>query len=109
MGDYQHQWLVKTAEFYGITVEEAKDRYRKVTEQRDNPSDPICVGCAKRPEELACYTSLGPFGEGQDYESVTDYVLQEEGTLNETNGHFLCDDCYIKNGQPSSPRGWKAP
>ena len=37
------------------------------------------------------------------------YVLREEGTLNTSNGHFLCDSCYIKAGMPSSPSGWVCP
>jgi len=37
------------------------------------------------------------------------YVLEEEGTLNPVNGHFLCTPCYIAAGMPSSPTGWVAP
>jgi hypothetical protein len=43
------------------------------------------------------------------YNDDADYVWQEEGTLNTSNGHFLCDECYIKAGQPSSPSGWVCP
>ena len=37
------------------------------------------------------------------------FVRREEGTFNIENGHFLCTDCYIAAGMPSSPRGWTAP
>lgn len=65
----------------------------------------ICIGCQKRPSGLDEYT--GP----ADIEEITadDYVWEEEGTLNRENGHFLCTDCYVKAGMPSSPRGWVAP
>jgi hypothetical protein len=38
-----------------------------------------------------------------------DFVREEEGTFNRSNGHFLCTDCYIAAGMPSSPEGWVAP
>jgi len=82
---------------------------KAVREQRGNPKDPICIGCGKRPGELDCYLFMGPFGGAAPYGSVTDCVINEEGTYNPENGHFLCDPCYIKWGQPSSPTGWKAP
>jgi hypothetical protein len=66
---------------------------------------PICIGCNKQPEELEEYIEAA-----EDHEiSPTEYVKQEEGTYNSLNGHFLCTDCYIKAGMPSSPTGWKAP
>lgn len=34
---------------------------------------------------------------------------REDGTYNPSNGHFLCDRCYIAAGQPSSPTGWTCP
>lgn len=37
------------------------------------------------------------------------YILKEEGTLNPTNGHFLCDRCYIAAGMPTAPNGWVCP
>jgi hypothetical protein len=42
-------------------------------------------------------------------EIVNRWIYENEGTLNTSNGHFLCTDCYIKAGQPSSPNGWRAP
>lgn len=38
-----------------------------------------------------------------------DYVWQEEGTLNQENGHFYCTTCYIAIGMPSSSSGWVCP
>jgi hypothetical protein len=40
---------------------------------------------------------------------VNRYVRNEEGTYNQDNGHFLCTDCYIKAGMPSSSLGWVCP
>lgn len=64
---------------------------------------PICIGCKKTPKEIEEYNS-----------NFTDdppdrYVKENEGTYNQENGHFLCTECYIKAGMPSSPKGWKAP
>lgn len=65
----------------------------------------ICTGCNKRPTEIEEYIEMG------EVEDMTpdDYVWQEEGTLNHTNGHFLCTSCYMDAGMPSSPQGWIAP
>jgi hypothetical protein len=65
----------------------------------------ICIGCNRKPEELIEYQ---PESTGEDL-SADDYVWREEGTLNVTNGHFLCDSCYIAAKMPTSPTGWKAP
>lgn len=64
----------------------------------------VCMGCGKSPEELPCYTDIIEPGE-----DVSDWVWEEEGTLNRANGHFLCDRCYINAGMPSAPGGWKCP
>ena len=105
-------WLEKTAAFYGISLEEARERHRKCIEQADDPNDPICIGCARRPFEIAAYVWAAQ--EDEDAPAPTEddvrrYVIEEEGTLNRKNGHFLCDECYIRNGQPSSERGWVCP
>lgn len=63
-----------------------------------------CVGCGLHPDELDCYTTILQPGEEAD-----DYVWNEEGTLNQDNGHFLCDGCYIAAGAPSAPGGWRCP
>lgn len=65
----------------------------------------VCIGCGKSPSELVEYS---PAATGEDMDP-DDYVLAEEGTLNRSNGHFACTDCYIKMGMPTAPRGWKAP
>lgn len=67
--------------------------------------EPLCTGCNKRPEELDEYIEAAADAEM----SPTAYVRAEEGTYNPENGHFLCTDCYVKAGMPSSPRGWIAP
>ena len=65
----------------------------------------ICNGCGKTPNEFWVY-SVAYHGEDITNDQ---YVWREEGTLNKSNGHFLCDACYINAGQPSSREGWKAP
>jgi len=66
---------------------------------------PLCIGCNKVPDQLGEYHPdavglvLVPY----------EYVWQEEGTLNPSNGHFLCDSCYIAAGMPTAPGGWTAP
>jgi len=67
----------------------------------------ICTGCNKKPAELQEYVDAG-------YENdmtAEEYVLSEEGTLNPTNGHFLCTNCYIKAEMPALPwpNQWRAP
>ncbi len=64
----------------------------------------ICIGCQKSPSELPEYVEMGQ-KEGM---SADDYCWEEEGTLNTENGHFLCTECYVKAGCPSSPTGWTA-
>lgn len=72
---------------------------------------PVCQGCGKFPEELDCYVEIVRFEleRKPTNDEVRQYVLQEEGTLNPLNNHFLCDSCYIAAGMPSSPSGWKCP
>lgn len=67
--------------------------------------DYICIECGKKPSELSEYVYYA------EQEGITpeQFVYENEGTFNFSNGHFLCTDCYIKVGMPSSPHGWKAP
>jgi hypothetical protein len=74
-------------------------------EERELIADPICIGCGKTPDELSEYS---PRSTGMDL-TPDEYVWQEEGTLNPSNGHFLCDSCYIRAGMPTAPEGWIAP
>ncbi len=66
----------------------------------------FCVGCNKYPDAIEEYVEA--FAEN-GYATPDEYVWNEEGTLNRANGHFLCTDCYIAAGIPSSEEGWKAP
>lgn len=69
-----------------------------------------CTGCNVLAEDLLCYRFANMDDAGHKiYETESEYVRQEEGTYNRENEHFLCDECYIKAGQPSSPSGWKCP
>lgn len=64
-----------------------------------------CNGCLKSPGDIP------EFVDSADDEGCTpeEFVQREEGTYNPLNGHFLCTNCYIECGMPSSPTGWKAP
>lgn len=64
-----------------------------------------CFRCRRQPYEIEEYIDAGAV-EGQ---TPAEYVLESEGTLNRTNGHFVCTECYIEIGMPSSPQGWRAP
>jgi len=65
------------------------------------PYDPMCNTLARDMHWLDFYKD-----ENQTREN---YVIENEGTYNPYNGHFLCDECYTKAGMPSSPTGWKCP
>lgn len=64
-----------------------------------------CIGCNKAPAEIDEYVEFS----AMDEMSPEEFVRRQEGTYNPVNGHFVCTDCYIKMGQPSSRRGWQAP
>ena len=67
----------------------------------------VCFRCGKTPAEMPVYEEMA-----QEYGvTAEDYVWAEEGTLNEANGHFCCDDCYIDLGLPVNSDGsrWRAP
>lgn len=66
---------------------------------------PICTYCGKRPHQLEEYIVAAAYLEM----TPDEYVREEEGTYNISNGHFACTDCYIAIGQPSSREGWVAP
>lgn len=78
------------------------------------PFDPMCERLASNIVEYDyfIYTSqeeLDATPEEQKKINRIMHVQSEEGTYNPLNGHFLCDECYIKAGMPSSPHGWVCP
>lgn len=64
-----------------------------------------CNGCLKPPSEIPEFVTIA----AEEGCTPEEFVLREEGTLNPRNHHFLCTDCYIAAGMPSSPTGWTAP
>jgi hypothetical protein len=73
------------------------------------PLVPRCVGCGKRPAELAEYVEAArPRNYGLRISPDT-YVRLEEGTYNPQTGRFACSSCYVAMGMPASPTGWRAP
>lgn len=68
-----------------------------------------CAYCGKPPGELEEY--VDGFESDDEYETIEEYVRNEEGTFNPQNGHFACTPCYIRIGMPSRdyPNGWVAP
>ena len=63
---------------------------------------PTCFHCHLTPEDIDYSMFKEP------WQSHDEYVLAEEGTYCKENNKFLCDACYIRLGQPSSPEGWVA-
>lgn len=57
----------------------------------------ICIGCHRTPDEIQDIR-IEAAGLGMTPE---EWVREEEGTFNESNGHFACDDCYIEMGMPA--------
>lgn len=57
---------------------------------------PICLGCGKRPHELAEYAEPA----AEENMTAAQYCREEEGTYNPVNGHFYCTTCYIEEGMP---------
>jgi hypothetical protein len=75
-------------------------------------SEPRCILCGKRPEEIQEYVDQAAHENVQHpLEDVTpsQWCAENEGTYNPANGHFACTEDYIKLGMPSAPGGWKAP
>lgn len=104
--------LQPAADFYGVSIEEARRRWEVCQAQGDNPEDPICIGCARRPHEIPDYVFIvqeAPDNPTPSDDEVRRYVIENEGTYNRRNGHFLCDEDYIRNGMPSGDRGWVCP
>lgn len=66
---------------------------------------PLCTGCNKNPDQIEEYVEIAK-EEGMTPDA---YVRSEEGTYNRETGHFLCTDCYVHAGMPSTDRGWVAP
>lgn len=73
----------------------------------NNKPTPFCTGCNKPAKEIEEYIEAAADAEMD----VEEYVRQEEGTYNITNGHLLCTDCYINAGMPALPypQRWIAP
>ena len=66
---------------------------------------PICIGCDKHPNQIDEYVEAA----AEEDMTPDDYVRAEDRTFNKRNGHFLCAECYIADGEPSLPTGWVAP
>ena len=66
---------------------------------------PVCIGCGKKPTEIAEYV------EAAEHEDMTpdSYVRSEEGTYNRESNRFACTKCYVELGMPATPQGWIAP
>ena len=55
-----------------------------------------CKECGKTPDVIEEYIEMGR----EENMTPTEYVIQEEGTLNRATGFFYCTSCYIKIGMP---------
>lgn len=79
-----------------------------------DPYDPMCIRYARDMEYLDSFWATSqeevdstPMSERE--QKRADYIIHGEGTFNPTNGHFLCDNCYILAGMPTAPGGWICP
>lgn len=77
----------------------------------DDPTDPFDPRCKRFARTMKEYDDAITDGEGGRVTPAAriGYVMHEEGTYNPSNGHFLCDHCYVEEGMPSSPNGWRCP
>lgn len=67
---------------------------------RPDPFDPYC----KR-----AVSDIGEYVDGARFEGITaGEIAREDGTYNPETNEVCCTECYIRLGQPSGPRGWKA-
>lgn len=69
-----------------------------------NPFDPKCGRLAADMADLDYFWAedegdLATYTEPERQEERVHYA-RKDGTYNSTNGHFLCDVCYIKVGMP---------
>jgi hypothetical protein len=61
-----------------------------------NMKPSICIGCHTLGIDLEEYKQAAE-DEGMN---VEEYIIEQEGTYNSSNGHFYCTSCYIKSGEP---------
>ena len=88
--------------------------------RRERPRDPVpmCGGCRRRPHAIPEYVEAAE-SMSEDLASVRDrfgleqamsaYVRRHEGTFNPETNRFLCDECFVKAGNPSTADGWQCP
>jgi hypothetical protein len=55
-----------------------------------------CKGCGKKPTEIQEYIDEAKMNNM----TVSQYILEEEGTYNPRTHLFYCTECYIKAGMP---------
>lgn len=77
-------------------------------------ADLVCFNCHRTPEQIEEYVDEAAYinkETGSTQWTAGKYVMAEEGTLNQENGHFACTDCYIALGMPAvpAPGRWVAP
>lgn len=65
------------------------------------PYDPMCKLFASEMDYLDTFR--------EPDQTRASYVIENEGTYNSANGHFLCDTCYVRAGMPTAPNGWVCP
>jgi hypothetical protein len=80
-----------------------------MTNQRPPLLDPRCKRVPAEIHEYVMRTEVAPGYDTAEYKSADDVVWFDEGTLNRRTGMFLCTQCYIEVGQPSSSSGWTVP
>ncbi len=67
-----------------------------------------CAMCKQRPHEIeSCVTAAEWLTEHLEEQPTPEQaVIQDDGTYDHISKLFVCDNCYIKIGMPSSRFGW---
>lgn len=95
--------------------EEGMGRHAKATPRflhnlEDKDMTPQCQGCKKAPNQINELIEMAKAETEDAGEPVHPNEMAEmDGTYNPENGHFLCMECYIEKGMPSSRYGWTCP
>lgn len=68
---------------------------------------PTCFVCSRSCEELYEQAEVDSYF-GEAGHTKAEYARQD-GTYNSITGHLMCDLCYVLDGCPTAPGGFKAP
>lgn len=82
--------------YVGASLERGFTGVRLPWKKKDDIDLPRCARCHKTPGEIHEYVVFSK----EEGITPADFVRQNEGTYNDSNGRFWCTECYIALGQP---------